>query len=242
MATSPGRRRKEEKRAGLGKEEPVGSEDILDSEDTFAAEAEADEDWDDDDQEDDDWDERPTEKDIRQTNQYLLERHQQFRRAAELVAEELAKLPEVTKVVLIGSVAVPLQKEIPRFREYRRKGIEVWHECRDVDLAVWINNLDHLKSLQRARSRALNELLEAEEIGVAHHQVELFLMEPGSNRYLGRVCPLGQCPKKGRQDCSVAGCGRKRYLKQHKDFVFRPESLAPEKSVVLFDRQHSQGQ
>ena len=127
--------------------------------------------------------------DIRQTNRYLRKRQQEFRRAAEVVAEELAELLQVQKVVLFGSVAMPLQKEIPRFRGYRREHIAVWHECADVDLVVWLSDLDHLKSLQRARSRVLNELLEAEEIGVAHHQVEIFLMD--ADRYLGRLCHFG---------------------------------------------------
>jgi hypothetical protein len=129
-----------------------------------------------------------------------------------------------------------LQKEVPRFREYRRDQIAVWHECRDVDLAVWVSDLDNLKSLQRARNRALNKLLETEDIGVTHHQVEMFLMEPGSDRYLGRLCSFGQCPKKGHRDCSVAGCGKNRFLAQHEGFVFRSESLASERSAILFDR------
>ena len=178
----------------------------------------------------------PTEKDIRQTNRSLQQRQQEFRRAAEVVARELASLLQVEKVVLFGSVAMPLQKEVPRFRQYRRERIAVWHECKDVDLAVWLSDLDHLKSLHRARTRALNELLATEDIGVAHHQVEMLLMEPSSDRYLGRLCTFAKCPKKGHRGCSVAGCGQKRFLAQHEDFVFHPESRVPERSVVLFDR------
>jgi hypothetical protein len=140
----------------------------------------------------------------------------------------------VQKIVLFGSAAMPLQKKIPRFREYRREGVAVWHECADVDLAVWLSDLDHLKSLQRARSRALSQLWETDEIGVAHHQVEIFLMD--EDQHLGRLCHFGQCPKEGKRDCSVDGCGQKRFLRQHEGFIFRPESLVPDKSVVLFDR------
>jgi hypothetical protein len=181
-----------------------------------------------------DFSSEPTEKDIRQTNRYLQRRYQEFRRAAKLVAQKLSRLPQVQRVVLFGSVAVPLQKEIPRFREFRREQIAVWHECKDVDLAVWVSDLDHLKTLQRARTRTLNQLLETEDIGVAHHQVEMFVMEAGSDRCLGRLCSFGKCPKEGRRDCK--GCGQKRFLRQHEGFVFQPETLAPEKSVVLFDR------
>lgn len=183
----------------------------------------------------------PTQKAIRQTNRSLQRRQQEFRKAAEAVTKEFARLPQVQRVVLFGSVATPLQKEVPRFREYRRNHIAAWHECKDVDLAVWLSDLDGLRSLQRARSLALNELLKTEDIGVAHHQLEVFILEPVTDRYLGRLCPLTQCPKNGRLDCSIEGCGQKRFLAQHEGFVFRPESLAPEKIVVLFDRKNVAG-
>ncbi|MGO8750165.1 MAG: hypothetical protein ACLQNE_29820 [Thermoguttaceae bacterium] len=177
-----------------------------------------------------------TEEQVARTNQEMLRRLAEFRTAAGLVGQALAELPQVQKVVLFGSVAAPLSKEIPRFREFRRAGVAVWHECKDVDLAVWVSDLEDLKSLQRARARALNALFQERDIGVAHHQVDMFLFEPGSDRYLGRLCPFGQCPK-GRQECLVPGCGQKPYLQQHLDFAFQPESLGPDKSVLLFARE-----
>jgi len=108
----------------------------------------------------------------------MLRRQRDFRAAAEYVAEALARLPVVRKIVLFGSVVAPLKKEVPRFREYRRAEIEVWHECWDADLAVWTSDLASLRSLQQARSQALNDLLTEKSIGVAHHQVEIFLMSP----------------------------------------------------------------
>ena len=224
------RKQAQQENVRIHEEPPDEPEEAVDIEEHF-------EEWDD---EFDSFSE-PTEKDIRQRNQYLRRRQQEFRKAAEVMARELGSLPQVEKVVLFGSVAMPLQKEVPRFREYRRSRIAVWHECRDVDMAIWVSDLDNLKSLQRARNRVLNELLEAEDIGIAHHQVEMFLMEPNSDRYLGRLCTFAKCPKKGHRDCSVAGCGQKRFLAQHEGFVFHPESLAPEKSVVLFDRNGGVG-
>ncbi len=176
-----------------------------------------------------------TVKEIAETNQDMLRRQREFHKAAELVSQALGELPQVEKVVLFGSVAVALSKEIPRFGEFRRAGVAVWHECKDVDLAVWVTDLEDLKSLQRARSRALTGVWEDHQIGVAHHQVELFLMEPGSDRYLGRLCCFGQCPK-GKSECLVPGCGQKRFLQQHQDFVFKPESLGSDKSTLLFTR------
>ncbi len=189
--------------------------------------------WEDDDDLDD--------AEIKEQNQCLLRRQREFRQAAERVAEELAQLPAVHRVVLFGSVAMRLKKEVPRFRKYRRAGIEVWHECKDVDLAVWVSDLSNLRSLQRARSRALNVLQVEKNIGVAHHQVELFLMEPGTNRYLGRLCTYAACPK-GKPDCVVPGCGAVKFLKQHTGFVLRDEALAAGRTVLLYDAESIPGE
>src|SRR5215510_6021731 len=103
---------------------------------------------------------------------------------------------EVQAVAVIGSVAKPLWKEVPRFREFRRAGIEVWHECGDLDLALWIDSQHRLEELRRAIDRALRKAYE-EGIGVSvvSHQLDVFLIEPDSNRYLGRLCNFNRCPK-----------------------------------------------
>ncbi len=180
-------------------------------------------------------DEPPTDKQIDDENEGLLRRQGEFRTAAERVAAELAHIPAVRKVVLFGAVAVPLEKEVPRFREYRRAGIELWHECRHVDVAVWVDDLQDLRSLQKARSRAVDELWREAKIGVAQHQVDISLMEPGSDRYLGSLCMFSKCPKE-KLECLVPGCGKPRFLQQFNDYSFHPDALAPDRIVVLFDR------
>jgi hypothetical protein len=102
-----------------------------------------------------------------------------------------------------------------------------------VDLAVWVSDLGDLRALQKARARALNELFEDTGFGVAHHQVDVFLLEPGSDRYLGRLCHFGTCPK-GKPECRVPGCGSALFLRQHEEFMFDARALEP--GVVLFDR------
>lgn len=165
-----------------------------------------------------------------------MERLQQkLRRAAEYVARAMAKVRGVEKVALFGSVAAPLEREVPRFSPFRQAGVEVLHECKDVDLAVWVSDLGNLKALQRARSGALNELLRDEKLGVAHHQVDVFVLEPGTDRYRGRLCTYGECPKQ-KVECHVPGCGEPLFLKQHEDFVFYDDALRPDAVVVLFDR------
>ena len=175
-----------------------------------------------------------SQREIDSKDRHMLRRQKQFRMAAEAVAATMSQLPAVEKIAVFGSAACALEREVPRFREFRRARIEPWHECKDVDLAVWVSNLDHLKALQKARSRALNELMADRNIGVAHHQVDVFLLEPGTNRCLGRLCCFGQCPK-GKKECLVEGCGRTRLLRQHEDFIFDWPS-GPQDSVVLHDK------
>ena len=174
-------------------------------------------------------------QEIQEVNHEMLRRQEQFSIAAKYVADCLSGIPEVQKVVLFGSVAKPLNKEVPRFHKFRRAGIATYHECRDIDMAVWIFDLSHLKAIQRARSQALNDLLAEKQIGVAHHQVDIFVMEPISDRYLGRLCIFGSCPK-GKDECRISGCGEPMFLQQLEDFKFETKNLNEDASVVLFER------
>lgn len=173
---------------------------------------------------------RPTARAIAEESFRMIERQKKFHLAARNVTKELAELPSVQKVVLFGSVAMPLKREVPRFRNFKRAGISIWHECSDVDLAVWVTDLSNLKELQRCRLKGVDGLF------VAHHQVEIFLMEPTTDRYLGRLCTFGTCPKKDKIECSVPGCGASLFLKQHLDFKLRADALAPHRTQTLFDR------
>jgi hypothetical protein len=184
----------------------------------------------------DDWDEpRSLEQEIEETNQQMLRQHRDFRQAAEFVAHGLAAVSVVQRVVLFGSVAAPLVREVPRFTRLRRAGAEVWHECRDVDLAVWVSDCGSLKSLQKAQGHALNELLDDRNVGVAHHQLDLHLFEPGTDRYLGQLCHYGTCPK-GKPECRVPGCGQSLFLQRFEGYVYEPARLASRPTVTLFDR------
>src|SRR5262245_20204810 len=58
----------------------------------------------------------PDDQEIAAENQAMLRRQSDFRTAAEYVARALSKFEEVQKIVLFGSVALPLAKEVPRFR------------------------------------------------------------------------------------------------------------------------------
>jgi hypothetical protein len=173
---------------------------------------------------------------IEKENRDLLDRQRQFRVAADVVAAAFAAFSEVQAVAVIGSVARPLWKEVPRFREFRRDRIELWHECGDLDLAVWIDSQDRLGMLRRARDRALREAYDAGTgISFVGHQVDVFLFEPGSDRYLGRLCNFSQCPK-DKPACAVPGCGAVPFNKRIAEFVPRADLLEPARHAMLYER------
>ena len=154
--------------------------------------------------------------------------------AAEYVARAFAGVPGVSQVVLFGSVARPGEREAPRYRPLRGTGVRVLHECKDVDLAVWLSDLTQLRALHRARSDALKLLLGGRGIGVAHHQLDVFLMEPGTDHLLGWLCHFATCPKESKPECLAPGCGRAPLLRQHEGLVFEPAALDPGGSTVLY--------
>lgn len=141
---------------------------------------------------------------------------------------------EVQRVALFGSVARLLTREVPRFQPYRRLGIKLLHECRDVDLAVWLTDFAGLSDLERARNRAVSEVDSTAGPGVAHHQVDVFLLDYATDKYVGRLCWFESCPK-GKPECRVPGCGEMQLLRQHEDFIFADNAVVD--AFVLFDRQ-----
>ena len=174
---------------------------------------------------------------IEAQNRFLLRRYRDFRVAADRVTVSWRDHRHVLAVSLIGSLARDPWKEVPRFSPYHRAGVSLWHECKDVDLALWLSDLGDLDGLRRACGKALRDMQEREKIGVAHHQVDVFLFEPGTDRYLGRLCGFNACPK-GKPECRVPGCGEVGWLRQHDGFVWRPDSLAPGRAHRLFDRDY----
>jgi hypothetical protein len=159
-------------------------------------------------------------------NRYLLKQQHDFRKAADIVTDALIPFDEIQAIAVIGSIAKPLWKEIPRFSAFRRAGIEVWHECKDLDLAVWITSMNRLDAIRRAKDRALRHGFETGTgPGVANHQVEVFLIDPATDRHLGRLCHYNACPK-GHRDCVVLGCGAVPFNKIVDGFVPHADLLA----------------
>jgi hypothetical protein len=171
---------------------------------------------------------------IEENNRSLARQQQRFRAAADAVAAALAAFSEVLAIGLTGSVAKPLWKEVPRFSQYRRAGIEVWHECKDLDLAVWLDSRQRLYEIRRAKDKALLGLPQGTG-GVASHQADIFLFEPDSDRYLGRLCDFNACPK-GKPECRVPGCGDVAFNRVHEDFYPDANLLAAARENMLYER------
>ena len=173
---------------------------------------------------------------IAEQNDSLLRRYRDFRCVADAVAASWRERPEVVAVALLGSLAVAPWKEVPRFAPYRRSRVALWHECKDVDLAVRPAHPRDLDGLRRAKDRALRGMQAASGIGVVSHQIDAFILESGTDRYLDRLCRFNRCPK-GKIECLVPDCGAIKFLQQHEDFQWRPGSLAADRVLHLFDRK-----
>ncbi len=100
---------------------------------------------------------------IEQQNKSLLEEQRRFRVAADVVTDAWMAFPEVQAIAVIGSVAKALWKEVPRFSDFRREGIEVWHECRDLDLALWIDS-QHVSGRLREQELRADRLSQPRDV------------------------------------------------------------------------------
>lgn len=173
---------------------------------------------------------------IEEQNRLLLRQQREFRMAADVVTDALMEFSEVRAVAVIGSVARKLWKEIPRFSEFRRARIEVWHECGDLDLAVWLDSQGRLDEMRRALAQSLTAAFKAGTgVSVPSNRVDVFLFEPGSDLYLGRLCRYSACPK-GKLDCLVPGCGAVPFNKVVDGFRPYADILESAADTMLYER------
>jgi len=185
-----------------------------------------------------------TDKDRKAAAEIALERESsqrrqdEFRTVAGYAAEEFAKLAEVRRVVLFGSVAVPLVEYYPRSGKYRSMRASALRECGDIDLAVWVNDIGNLRALQLARNSAARRFTAEHQYGPAPHQIDVFIMDADSGRFVGNLCCFKDCPK-GKPDCWVEGCGNPPHLKLYNNFKLQLSALSPTKSVVLYESEES---
>jgi hypothetical protein len=70
---------------------------------------------------------------------------------------------------------------------------------------------------------------------IANHQVDIFLTESGTDRYLGRLCKFNACPK-DKPQCATPGCGAIPFNKVVNGFVPAPDLLASAEYATLYRR------
>lgn len=173
-------------------------------------------------------------KQIETDNHRMVVRQQKLRRAADIVTAAWAQYPEVVAIGLIGSVARPLWKEVPRFAPYKRKKIELWHECKDVDLALWLDDYARLGEFRRSKSLAIKHEATCDaSFGIADYSVDTFIFESQTNCYIGRLCQFNRCPKR-RSECLAPGCGEIPFNRVYPDFIVQPDMLLD--APILYTR------
>jgi hypothetical protein len=168
-------------------------------------------------------------------NTYNKRRYYEFRIAAYYIAKEFSDIAIIEKIAIIGSIAPPLIKESPHFKQ---SGADEWHFSKDLDLAVWFNapiNQEILRELQVKRVSGLPHLTSEMKITFAHHQVEIFCFDL-ANHYLGCVCIFKTCPKPGKDECRVSNCGKIPLLQQHQDFHFNLKGLEQNQIILVFQK------
>jgi hypothetical protein len=176
----------------------------------------------------------------KEQNEYNLRRWREFRLTAEYIARALCEIPQIHKITLFGSIVRQPKKEQTHFRKFRKIGAEIYHYCKDIDMAVWLDMPAPLRQIQRIISRTVIKLTEEDKSRVAHHQVDVFFIEPGTNKYLGRLCEFSTCPKKDKMKCKITPhCGQIPLLEQIQDFVMNPVDYTGDNAIILFDRNNS---
>ena len=173
---------------------------------------------------------------IHEEDQNMLRRHENFRKAARVLTRRLAEMPDVQKVLLFGSVALPLWKEVPRFARLRSRQMKVFHECNNIDLAVWVTSSEIAPDIRRAHAATVKELVDNDiHFSIAHHHFSTHLIDQSTGAYLGMVCHYNQCPKH-KPACQVPGCGASKFVQVLPWFKLKPQRLNTHNSQVLFER------
>jgi hypothetical protein len=173
---------------------------------------------------------------ILEADQAMLRRQSEFRKAAVALTSVLARMPEVSEVRLFGSVALPLWKEVPRHARLRHRRIRTFHECANIDLAVWVTSPEIAPQIRKTCSQLVNDLNQQDiHLGIAHHTFSIHLLQQPGSRYLGMVCHYNQCPK-GKPECQVPGCGTYRLVQVLPWFQLKPARLNEFNSQLLFKR------
>jgi len=173
---------------------------------------------------------------IYEEDQRMLRRQADFRNGARVLTERLAAMPEVQQVRLFGSVALPLWKEGSYHSRLRQRQIQVYHECANIDLAVWVTSPAGADGIRKEAAQVVRELTDKNVyLSIAHHTFSIRLIQETDGTYLGMVCHFNKCPKHKRE-CEVPGCGAHPFVQILPWFRLEPDRLNAFNSQILFQR------
>ena len=94
---------------------------------------------------------------------------------------------------------------------------------KDIDLAIIISSLDNISVLAHS-ARKMSSLF---------HNWDVFVFNSNLN-YLGRLCHRKECPSKSVE---CIGCGDIPFIKQIREFSFKPEIFFSSPFEILFNRE-----
>ena len=81
----------------------------------------------------------------------------------------------------------------------KRQGVQEGHTVGGIE-----DGFDELDGLRRAKGRALRALHDASGTGVASHQVDVFILEPGTDRFTRCPITIDSCARETPQMVEVA--------------------------------------
>jgi hypothetical protein len=103
-----------------------------------------------------------------------------------------------------------------------RQSKESYHSRQAAYDLKWLNDLSKLRSLKKAMARGLALTQNTDYGGVVHHQVDVHVLEYSSGDYREGLCIFGLCPKVGKRECLVSGCGAQPFRQRFARYRFQP--------------------
>ena len=162
--------------------------------------------------------------------------------AGRKIAAKVAEIPSVLKISLIGSIA----KAVIERQQEEGDNLSKSERFKDFDLAIWVTDMKDLRLIEKAIGQGLRVGSDERGTGIGGSEVDTFLIEPYTNKFLGFLCKYNQCPKPSvgfagkktkKKDCLLNGCGDPAFLKQFPGFCFFPDALNENRIVSLYELQ-----
>jgi hypothetical protein len=178
--------------------------------------------------------------------------------AARFVAIEMAALPSVKKISIIGALAKKAKKEgwmlagqataeelaagieklsqenldALQTRDSRKKRHSVMD---DLELAIWVDPLDTMNDLRVTLLRGLKEFIASGRYGVSNNEFDVIVLDANNSKYLGHLCLFATCPR-GFESCDVTGCGSVQFQRRFWDYTHSPDVVNAVNRLDVWER------